>query len=244
MIVGIAMVRDEQDVIGDTIDHHLAHGVDRLIIADNLSEDDTRGILEKYPEVQVVEDDDPAYQQAEKMTRLAYMASEQGAEWVLPFDADELFYTDHGSLAAFFAAQTADIIEATVWDHIATDDDPPGCHPFTRIRHRRQTPQRMPKIAFRAHPDAELHMGNHDVNRPGERAAGLYARHFQYRSFEQMVHKLRVGREAYECSNLHPTYGAHWRDGGAQSDAELFRRWRALCEEPGLIEDPAPWRHR
>lgn len=242
-ITAVSMVRDEADIIGYTIEHLLAHGVDRLIIADNLSTDDTRLILDKYPEVTVVEDSNPAYNQSEKMTSLAFRAWQEGADWVLPFDADELFYPARGTLADFFAACTADVVEATVWDHIATDDDPPDLNPFRRITHRRQHSQQFAKVAFRAHPDAELHMGNHDVNRPGTRTGGLYSRHFQYRSFEHMRHKVRVGTAAYQASDLPPQYGTHWKQLGVLANSELFAEWRRLCKEDGLVQDPAPWKH-
>ena len=48
MIIGVCMVRDEADVIGTVCAHLLAEGVDRLIVADNLSSDDTRDILEGF----------------------------------------------------------------------------------------------------------------------------------------------------------------------------------------------------
>lgn len=251
MITAISMVRDEQDIIGWTIEHLLAHGINRLIIADNLSADDTRAILDKHPEVTVVDDNDPAYLQGEKMTRLAQMAYREGADWVLPFDADELFYPPDGTIAEFLNDCPADIIETTVWDHVPTIADPgDDPNPFTRITMRRTNPQRMPKIVFRAHPDAELHMGNHDVNRPGIRTGGLHGRHFGYRTFDQLKRKVRNGRQAYEASNLHQRYGGHWRELGAMSDDQLEERWewyRAgrdpwTGEDHGeLVFDPAPW---
>ena len=243
MLVAVMMVRDEADVIGYTLEHLIAEGVDRVIVADNLSTDRTPEILSTFgSRVTVQADEEPGYYQDRKMTALARQAHDLGAEWVLPCDADEVFYANGRTLAEFFADCTADVVEACVWDHIATDDDDPAdANPFTRITHRRQYPQRMSKVAFRAHPDAVLHMGNHDVDRPGERCGGLYARHFQYRSYEQMVTKLTNGREAYEASDLHPMYGTHWREGGARSAAEHDAEWRRLCDERGLIEDVAPW---
>ena len=242
MIFAVMMVRDEADVIGWTLANLKNQGIDRVILADNRSEDDTRAIAERHDFVSIIDDPEPGYYQADKMTRLARMAYDLGAEWVLPCDADEVFYAKGQTLAEFFAASDADVVTACVWDHIATDDDDPSePNPFKRSRFRRQYPQRMAKVAFRSHPDAVLHMGNHDVDRPGTRAGGLYARHFQYRSFEQMVRKLTNGREAYEASDLHPMYGTHWREGGARSDAEHWSEWRRLCEEPGLLEDPCPW---
>jgi hypothetical protein len=41
---------------------------------------------------------------------------------------------------------------------------------------------------------------------------------------------------------MHPFHGTHWRDAARLSDDDLYRQWRRLCEESGLIEDPAPWR--
>lgn len=251
-LVAVTMVRDEQDVIRHTLDHLLAEGVDRIVVADNLSTDDTRHILATYeidhPErVVVLEDDEPGHYQDRKMTELArYAAKHCDATWVLPFDADEVWYSPHGTLAEFFASlpSEAALIVGTGWDHIVTDDDDPTVtNPYRRITHRRIRPQKLPKVAFRWQPDAWIDHGNHNVfNVAGTKERGLEYRHFQYRSFEQMCQKVRQGKEAMEAADLHPTYGAHWRELGALNDSDLFRKWRRLCEEPGLTEDPAPVR--
>lgn len=247
MICAVMMVRDESDIVGHTIDHLLAEGVDHVLVADNLSADATPNILARFPSdaVTVVADDEPGYYQDRKMTGLARRAHDDlGAEWVLPCDADEVFYRPHGTLAEFFAATSLDVVEATGWDHVATDDDDPlEVSPLRRITNRRLRPQRLAKVAFRFHPDAWIDFGNHDVfNHPGTRGPGLLYRHFQYRSFEQLCSKLRNGAAAYAATDLHPTYGTHWREADGMTDADLWRKWRRLCEEPGLIDDPAPVR--
>lgn len=246
-VIAVTMVRDEADVIGRTLEHLLAEGVDHVLVADNLSTDATPEILATFPpdQVTVVADLEPGYYQDRKMTELARSAAaELDAEWVLPFDADEVWYWTGGTLAEFFAACDGDVVEAIGWDHIAIDDDDNAGHnPFTTITHRRQAPQRLAKVAFRWHPDAWIDFGNHDVfHHPGLRVAGLHYRHFQYRTFSQYVRKVRQGKDAYDATNLHPTYGAHWREAGDLDDDQLWHRWRRMCEEPGLIEDPAPWR--
>jgi len=245
MIAAVTMVRDEADVIEHTIRHLLAHGVDRILIADNLSTDDTPAILAslagEYPrEVMLTTDTEPGYYQDRKMTNLTRRAGAWGADWVLPFDADEVWYpSGGGTLAEFFETCESDIVTGYGWDHIATHDDKPG-DPFRSIVHRRDNPQSLPKVAFRAHPDASLHMGNHDVNRPGTRGPGLAYRHFQYRSLGQYVRKVRNGKEAYEASNMHWNYGTHWRIDGALSDDEIGGKWEAMCCEFDLVADPAP----
>lgn len=252
-VAAVMMVRDEADVLRSTLDHLLAEGVDKIIVADNLSVDDTRHILATYEiafpdRIVAIEDDEPGYYQDRKMTELArYAHKHHGAEWILPVDADERFYcadVDGNGvrvpLVSFFASCTHDIVTAYGWDHIATDDDDPTePNPFRRITHRRVGPQKLPKVAFRFHPEAWIDFGNHAVfHHPGVKGGGLKYRHYQYRSFEQLCQKVRQGKEAYDATNLHPTYGAHWRELGALSDDVLWAKWRRLCEEPGLVDDP------
>ena len=245
-VVAITMVRDEEDIIDWTLQHLLEQGIDHIIVADNLSVDETPwklAALASTGRVTVIQDDEPGYYQDEKMTRLAHMAANDfGAEWVVPFDADEYWYWTDGTLAEFFSKTTADIITATGWDHIATDDDDPTePSPFRRIIRRRQAPQKMGKVAFRYHPDIHIDFGNHFLfNHPGRQAQALNYRHYQYRSFEQLVTKARNGAAAYNATTLHPTYGAHWRQLGEYDDRMLWATWRKLCEEPGLVTDPAP----
>lgn len=231
-------------MIGHTITHLFAEGVDHVVAMDNASEDDTRSILAAFDRVTVLDDPDHRHLQGARTTELARVAWDMGATWVLPFDADELFYARGCTLAEWFAACDHDIVGAQVFDHIATDDDDPtDPNPWTRIRHRRQCPQRLAKVAFQAGPDVVVAEGNHDVANAGDRrCGGLFARHVQYRSFEQMTRKVRNGAEAMDAAGIHPLHGTHWRDAAKLSDADLFRAWRHLCEESGLIEDPAPWR--
>ena len=47
-LVMTLLVRDEQDIIADNLDFHLAQGVDEVIVTDNGSEDATLDILAEY----------------------------------------------------------------------------------------------------------------------------------------------------------------------------------------------------
>ena len=98
-VFGICMVRDGGDIIGYIVEHMMSE-VDHVIVADNLSSDDTRPILEKFgSKITLLEDNDPAYRQSEKMTYLSQVANRLGAEWVVPFDADEWWFSEQGRLA-------------------------------------------------------------------------------------------------------------------------------------------------
>src|SRR5881394_2910564 len=94
-VIAVAMVKDEADIIQATVCHMLTQ-VDQVIVADNMSTDGTRNILDSLLvlnslPVEVVDDNDPAYYQSSKMTHLARLAYLRGADWVVPFDADELW---------------------------------------------------------------------------------------------------------------------------------------------------------
>lgn len=245
MVVGVAMVKDEIDVIGPVLRHMVAQGCDALIVADNLSTDGTRDLLcDLAHDLPLCVEDDPvvAYTQSLKMTRLAHEAGSVGADWVVPFDADEVIYSPDGrTLVDVLADAHADIVSIVGMDHVVTPlDDDGDPNPLTRIGWRRTTPQSLPKVAFRYVDRIAVHMGNHDVSGLSTRQGGLELRHFQYRSLAQMTRKLRQGKVAYDASDIHPMHGTHWREGGLLSDVELAERWEALLREDGLVFDPAP----
>lgn len=243
MIVGITTVRNEADIIETCLRHHLAEGVDHLIVADNLSTDGTDDIVTELRDeglpITLVRDTEVAHNHGPKMTRLAEQARKMGADWVLPFDADEFFYTDHGTIADTLARVPGDVgvLHAAGWDHIATDDTGQPS-PW-----RRAQPQRLPKVLFRAAEGITVHPGQHGVDHPLRAEIGpICYRHFQYRTSGQMVAKLRHGRTAADLSDDPPMAHAHWRELGALSDAELHAHWLMLQCESGLIFDPAPIR--
>lgn len=242
MIIGIAMVKDEADIIGYTVQHLIQEGVSRFIIADNQSSDQTRAVLDTFRKVTVVDDDDPAYYQDRKMSALAEQAYEAGADWVLPFDADELWYSPHGRIADVLGGcKQFGVIKAWGYDHIPRRRSR-NLNPWIAFPCRRAFTQQLPKVAFRAEPGVHLHFGNHDVDHGGRRADTVLAyRHLQYRSFDQMRRKLRNGKAAYDATDLPYLYGTHWRDGGAKTDGELAAEWDALVDEEGVY-DPAPYR--
>jgi hypothetical protein len=250
----VGMVRDEADVIGTVVANLLAQGVERVLVADNLSRDATTAVLEdlasSHP-VTVVQDRLPAYYQAEKTTLLARAAARAGAGWVLPFDADEIWTAPGTTVAQWLASCDAAVVQVPVYNHVPTASDDPGeTDPFVRLRWRKQEPNRLHKVVFRAQPRARLLQGNHGVVRRGRRGRGLEIRHFPNRSEEQFVRKLRQGHAALMVSDVDPELGKHWRGLGAGDDEALRAQWRDLVDthnlpgewwvpRHGLVEDPA-----
>lgn len=229
------MVKDEEDVVADTIGE-MRHKVDHVIVADNGSTDGTREILDSL-DVEVIDDPEPAYYQSDKMSALARRATEAGATWIIPFDADEVWMGVHGlqqTLANL--PREALIASAQLYDHVPTGRDPEG-PPIRAIQWRRQQPAAFPKVAVRAREGLTIHQGNHgasfeNVRHPLTVTGQLEIRHFPYRSPEQFIRKARNGAAAYAASDLPESAGAHWRNYGRILDEqgedalrEVFYKW-------------------
>lgn len=252
-VAGVAMVRDEADIIEGTL-RHMAGEVDFLIVADNASTDGSRDILADlaaHLPLCVLDDPEPGYYQSDKMSRLAALAGEQGAEWIVPFDADELWVADD-RISTILRATHATVATARLFNHFATAADPDGPDPFDTIRWRQPDPAPLAKVAFRWEPGAVIHQGNHGVTLPhGEQPADLLeVRHFPYRSAEQFVRKARNGAAAYRATDLPISEGAHWRQYGDLLDRfgedalhDVYRQhfWFLSPVDSGLIHDPAPY---
>jgi hypothetical protein len=237
MIIGISMVRDEADIIGTTVAHLIAEGVDQFLILDNGSVDGTREILEQFPQVTLINDPVVAYMQSEKMTMLAEDARCLGAEWVLPFDADEIVYARKGTIAETVTGFRGNVLMIEAYEH------PPCAPPLSP--YRALAPKQKLKVAFRAAPDVWIAQGSHAVAHPAgkRRVAGLLAlREFQYRTFEQFARKVRNGKQAYDATDLPYSEGAHWRLYGAMSDDDLAIEWAAMTTRADIVHDPAPIR--
>lgn len=255
------MVRDEADVIGSTLTHLANEDVDGIIVADNRSTDGTRDILADAQRtlscpLVIVDDPEVGYWQSQKMSDLAKQAVDRGATWVLPFDADELWYSHIdrlGGLVRNHVDERCNLLNADLYNHFPTAIDELGVSPFETIVWRQRNPGALPKVLFRWEPGSVIHQGNHGVTLPsGERAwpGQVELRHFPYRSAAQFVRKARNGAEAYRATDLPDHVGAHWRAYGDILDrhgeealAEVFRShfWFLSPVDAGLIRDPAPY---
>jgi hypothetical protein len=254
-VFGVSMVRDELDVIEGTLRHLADEAVDHLIVADNGSTDGTRELLDDLSHelpLTVVDDHEVGYYQSEKMSRLAAMAGDAGATWVVPFDADEVWVYRGDRLAAELGLLEADIVWADLYHHFPSAVDPAGKDPFRTIVWRQPRPAPLPKVAFRYREGAVVHQGNHGVTLPGSNTAvpGLEVRHFPYRSVEQFVRKARNGAAAYAATDLPESAGAHWRgygrilaERGEEGLAEVFDRyfWNLSPADADMVLDPAPY---
>jgi Glycosyl transferase family 2 len=110
------MVRNEADIVQFSILHHLAIGCDNVFVVDNGSTDGTVPILRRlaraYP-IRWTREDGP-YRQSEILTALAQDAARDGADWVVPFDADEFWWARAGNLRDSLRRRSSDALRADV----------------------------------------------------------------------------------------------------------------------------------
>jgi glycosyltransferase involved in cell wall biosynthesis len=225
-LVMTLLVRDEQDIIRDNLDFHLAQGVDEVIVTDNGSEDATLDILGEYESrgvVRVIHEPSDDYAQGKWVTRMARMAAaEHDADWVINSDADEFWWPRSGTLASTFEAIGGDvgIVVGRRTNFVPQpEDDQPFWERMTVRERESLNPVGKPlppKLAHRAHPDIEVVQGNHRVRGVdlGERLddGTVEILHFPMRSYAQFENKIVKGGQAYARNKELPeNVGRTWR---------------------------------
>ncbi|WP_271394796.1 glycosyltransferase family 2 protein [Neomicrococcus lactis] len=224
-IVGVTMVKNEEDIIGKTANHLLNQGVDHLIVADNLSSDGTLEILldlAKSGQVSIAIDSEPAYYQAEKMSNLSQAATKRGAKWIIPFDADEYWFAEAKSLGRFFRESKGEVFHAMVHNAFPdpyVDGDTLWVSEKTEFQ---------PKTAFKRFPLAGPTMGNHWANRPGNNESGLHIVHYPWRTLAQLQSKASTGTLALKLASADKKFGTQWKNLSTVSDAHLGQVWHSI----------------
>ncbi len=216
-LVVTLLVRDELDIVEANVRHHLGSGASQVIVTDNGSVDGTREVLAELATrlpVTVIDEPSRGYEQAAWVTRMARLAAtEHGADWVINTDADELWWTEQGDLAAVLGATEPrfGVVEAPQLNFAP--------------RHAEQRPDQLVlrwrrwasrKAAHRADPHVEIAQGNHKVIAPRMAVdpdrSRIAVLHCPQRSFAQFERKIVDGTRAYRNSpDLPEEMGVHWR---------------------------------
>lgn len=249
-LVGVAMVRNEADIIEAFVRTNLVM-LDVLYIVAHRCTDGTAEILQAmYREglqIRLMDLAEEAFRQ-EHYTNVAARTAfrDERADFVFPLDADEFVRADdRASLEAALGELPPQSLGAMPWiNYVPTAQDRPSPHPLMRLERRiRMSPAEKlrldyAKVAvgrwFESLPSARIQEGGHAVfdgtrQVPAFQCHGVTLAHFPVRSEEQLAKKAVLGWLALllrghevEASEI----AAHWR--------ALFAR---LKERGVLIND-------
>jgi hypothetical protein len=236
-LVMTLLVRDEEDIVADNLDFHLAQGVDEVIVTDNGSVDGTLEILRAYEArglVRIIVEPTDDYSQGRWVTRMARMAAtEHKADWVINNDADEFWWPRAGTLRTLFEGLGGDV--GAVVGHRTNfvprpEDDRPYWERMTLRERESLNPvgkSLPPKLAHRAHPEIVVVQGNHRIKGPDVGSevddGSIEILHFPMRSYAQFENKIVKGGRAYARNKELPEKtGRTWR--------RLYETW----EQGGL----------
>jgi glycosyltransferase involved in cell wall biosynthesis len=236
-LVMTLLVRDEEDIVADNLDFHLAQGVDEVIVTDNGSVDGTLEILRAYEArglVRIIVEPTDDYSQGRWVTRMARMAAtEHKADWVINNDADEFWWPREGTLRTLFEGLGDDV--GAVVGHRTNfvprpEDDRPYWERMTLRERESLNPVGKPlppKLAHRAHPEIVVVQGNHRIKGPDLGSelddGSIEILHFPMRSYAQFENKIVKGGRAYARNkDLPEKTGRTWR--------RLYETW----EQGGL----------
>lgn len=208
-LVAVSIVKNEADIIEAFVRHSLAW-VDHHLIFDHDSTDGTREILgalqrEGLP-LTLFRDDAPGHLQQARSNQLTRLAAEaQGADWVLPLDADEILTgPDRAGLEHSLSALPDDRpVSLPLLDYCpTTDDDALIINPVLRLCHCPAQSSRTRKIfiprRLALDPGLSAGKGSHALYRGPEilpdqpLPAGYKLAHLALRSPQHQV--LRVVR--------------------------------------------------
>ena len=233
-IAVVSMVRNEADVLESFVRHNLSWA-DALYLSVHASTDETLAIAHQLRDeglpLFVYEQEDVAQLQSEVITGLVYQAIDEGADLVVPLDADEFLLPDDmaGSGRQALLSLDAGKFYALSWRRYV-----PGkgkgfllARPAKREKHAEVLRKVLIGAEAARKVPVVISQGNHHVLREAslngneepqamraELVAGVHVAHYPWRSEAQAEAKIAVGWLANIAKYTRYTRNAnHWRDG-------------------------------
>jgi glycosyltransferase involved in cell wall biosynthesis len=251
---GLLVARNEVDIIRTNVLYHLSLGLDRLLVVDNGSSDGTDQVLRelgKDPRVRWTRDEGLFYH-GHIATELAREAFREGADWVVPIDADEFWHAPGGNFRGVLEESEAGALRARLLNFFQRREQRESApdallYMTRRIREPVVTERGNRKLArelveshkiskleielkkwvSRPTADIEIVFGNHKV----EGVAGLKREsheivclHAPIRARARLDGKAEVGERSEETGS-DPNQGWH------------VKRWRRLRDEGRLEQE-------
>ena len=191
-ITATLLARNEEDIIGENIEHHISQGVTNFIVTLNCCTDRTKQIVEQYKEVvEIIEEPDGTHNQSKWVTRMARLACKLKPDWIIHLDADE-FWCGLPKLALI---TTPAIGSDRMFLHPPHEDGLEAMEPYLNFENIPDLPGEC-KVAHRPLEDVIITHGNHGVNAKQTFTKMVYRHHYPIRKYGQFERKTKDGHEA------------------------------------------------
>lgn len=216
-IIATYLVRDDHDILEDSISHNIDNGVDAIIVTEHHISKESSKILDKFKPfiLRRIVENDHGYNQSAWVTRMARMASRFSPHWIVHCDADELWCgfdtidVDDGVEAIFtdywynylpYSVDEFKICDAKSYEY------PSDSSIFGLGMQAKR------KIMHRPNHNIIVHQGNHNCSALKTQIINtIKIKHYPIRTFEQFKTKIVNGYNAYANSNLPENFGTHWK---------------------------------
>jgi glycosyltransferase involved in cell wall biosynthesis len=229
MIAVLMMYRNEEDIIGQCIEHWANLGVDEFFLCNNLSTDNSHEIavstlakcgkqayhLEAYEDI---------FPQRYIVNYLKHKAFEAGHQWLFPIDADEFLNLN----------DEFEDIEHWLIDHPHSNKG----YTYGQYQYKNIMPNGVSwfepehkKVFGRLNPDWNISIGNHEIEgvTPFLPSLGVYLDHYQYRSYDQFKRKKLTFFRAFEKAGyLDHKFMKEYRMYQKHGEAYLDQMWDYL----------------
>lgn len=236
-IVMTILARNEEDIIGKNIEHHISQGVTQFILTDNRSEDKTKKIAEQYKEViEIIDEPGEDHNQSKWVTKMAHIACKLKPDWIIHVDADELWCglsqlknvtgNHFGSTKMFLHPPTESSFNYDSMRHYLD---------FEEIK---EIPGEC-KVFHRPDPNIIITHGNHGYQNINEVefTKSIWRHHYPIRSYNQLARKCIEGHEALLkrksiCERWKKWYDMYHNNELKNKYEKLCNSWKSMIKAP------------
>jgi len=235
-IVATLLVKNESDIIEATIKHHINAGVSKFIVTDNGSTDNTRSIVEKFPEVvEIIDEPGDDHNQSKWVTHMARLACKLNPDWIIHLDADELW----GGLMNLRYFSEAAIASNRMNFHPPVQDefDLQAMKYYLDFSTVPNFPEEC-KVAHRPDPNITITHGNHGIEGVTPTfTSTIFRHHYPIRSYTQFARKAVEGHAALKrrgavCKRWEMWHEAHERGELNLIWDDIKKSWARMCFHP------------
>jgi hypothetical protein len=243
-ITMLYLVRDEIDIIGQSIDFHLRLGIENFVVTDNGSADGTRDILADLERrlgksMVVIDDAEPAHHQPTRVNRMIRLAKERfRPRWIISSDADEFWYPLSGRYDTEMDGRKN--VLNCFWHNFLPRLDS-RWQDFTDIGEMPGYHGRMSKTFCLARGLIGMYEGNHQsrsIPHIASRSQNIYVYHYPVRSYAQFERKVVQGHRASVKASVQESTNWHWREYyEAWENGKLPQMYQELASKNRIAED-------